>query len=202
MNNSTCSALLLIDIQPEWYSQSHISKLFPKLPQNVSKLLKTCRQVSNIEVIHVRALYSKAINEVRNKDFSKWIDNFEELNPDKPAEIDGTEKVEPFAKEVDGEKLYLKPTFDAFFGTDLDQYLKAKNIQRILVAGLITSVCVQATACSAFVRGYKVSLIEDCCGDRSIQRHQASLMLYGNYMYQVLCSDDIQQQPKIKKNNA
>ena len=59
MDNSTHSALLLIDIQPEWYSQSHISKLFPKMPENVSNLLKTCRQAPNNEVIHVRAQYSE-----------------------------------------------------------------------------------------------------------------------------------------------
>ena len=197
MDNSTHSALLLIDIQPEWYSQSHISKLFPKMPENVSNLLKTCRQAPNIEVIHVRALYSKTNDDVMNEDCSKWIANFEELHPDKSVQIDGTEKVEPFAKEIEGEKLYLKPTFDAFFGTDLNLYLKTRNVQQILVAGLITSACVQATAFSAFVRGYKVHLIEDCCGDRSIERHNAAVMLYGNYMYHVLSSEDVLKQFKI-----
>ena len=191
MGDCKRSALLLVDIQPEWYSQSHISKLFPKLPQNVSRLLTACRQMSDMEVIHIRALYSKSNSNIMNEDCSKWIKNFEELNPDKHVQIDGTNSVEPFAKEIDGEKLFLKCTFDAFFGTDLDKYLKSKNIQSILIAGLITSVCVQATACSAFVRGYKVDLVEDCCGDRSMERHKAALMLYDNYMYQVIGSEDV-----------
>ena len=155
MSNSSTSALLLIDIQPEWYSQSHISKLFPKLPQNISNLLEVCRQLPNIDVVHIRALYSKSNSNINKEDWSKWIETFEELNPEKQTQIDGTINVESFAKEIGDEKLFLKPTFDAFLGTDLEKYLKEKNIQRVLIAGLITSVCVQATACSAFLEPFR-----------------------------------------------
>jgi nicotinamidase-related amidase len=179
-------------MQPEWYSQSHVSKLFPKLPETIGSLLNVCRSVKNIEVIHIRASYSKHNDNINNEDWSKWIDHFEELNPEKQCTgVDGSESVEPFAKEIEGEKLFLKPTFDAFNGTELQTYLKARHVERTFIAGLITSVCVQATACSAFCRGYNVSLIEDCCGDRSLERHQAALMLYENYMYKVLSSEDV-----------
>ena len=85
----------------------------------------------------------------------------------------------------------MKPTFDGFLGTDLHEYLQSRGIKRLLLAGLLTSVCVQATACSAFVRGYRLELVEDCCGDRSMERHQAALLLYGNYMYKVVSSNDV-----------
>ena len=193
MSDSNIStALLLVDMQPEWYSQSHISKLFPKLPKTICSLLNVCRSAKNIEVIHIRAAYLKSNDNINNDDWSKWIDHFEELNPEKQCTgVDGSNSVEPFAKEIEGEKMFLKPTFDAFNGTELHAYLKARRVQRILIAGLITSVCVQATACSAFCRGYKVDLIEDCCGDRSLERHNAALMLYGDYMYKLSCSEDI-----------
>ena len=191
-NSSVSTALLLVDMQPEWYSQSHISKLFPELPETISSLLNFCRRVKNIEVIHIRASYSKMNDNINNEDWSKWMDHFEELNPEKQCTgVDGSESVELFAKEVAGEKLFLKPTFDAFNGTELQTYLKARHVERIMIAGLLTSVCVQATACSAFCRGYKVDVIEDCCGDRSLERHNAALMLYGNYMYKVLSSEDV-----------
>ena len=179
------TALLLIDFQPEWYGESHISQIFPSLAEKTTNLLKFCRETPNIEVIHVRALYSKSTS------WNKWMDRFQELHSDKQIEIDGRQKVEPFAKEKEGERVFLKPTFDAFNGTDIETYLEEKQIERILVAGLLTSVCVQATACSAFLRGYKVDLIEDCCGDRSIDRHEAAIMLYGNYMYRVLDTNSL-----------
>ena len=185
------TALLLIDMQPEWYSKSHIATLFPNLPETIPSLLKVCRRASNIEVIHIRARYTKSSDIINGENWNKWIESFTKLNPDKPVEIDGSKTVEVFAKEITGEKLILKPTFDAFNGTDLQKYLEDRSVDRILVAGLITSVCVQATACSAFTRGYKVDLIEDCCGDRSVDRHNAALMLYGNYMYRVLTVNDL-----------
>ena len=202
-NKISNTALLLIDMQPEWYSQSHISKLFPKLPETIANLLRVCRRVSNVEVIHIRAVYSKSNDNINGENWNKWTDWFKELNPDKQTKVDGSDEVETFAKEITGERLFLKPTFDAFNGTDLHKYLKEKKIDRILAAGLLTSVCVQATISSAFSRGYKVDLIEDCCGDRSIERHEAALLLYGNYMYRVLTTNDIMSEfpPSLSSNS-
>ena len=173
-------ALLLIDLQPEWYSQNEtIKKVFPNLRKNVAELLRVCRG-TEIEVVHVRALYSEENN-------SKWMNEFRRLNPTKGnPEIDGTYEVEPFAKETDHEMLFLKSCYDGFHETALHSFLQEKNIERVLCAGLITSACVQHTAHGAFLRGYRVDLIEDCCADRNMERHKAALFLYGNYMYTVL----------------
>ena len=43
----------------------------------------------------------------------------------------------------------------------------------------------QHTAHGLFARGYIVELVHDCCGDRSIERHEQAIALYGNYMYRV-----------------
>ena len=101
-SNNGGVALLLIDLQPEWYSQNdQIQSHFPDLPNNIKKLLQICRN-NNIEIVHVRALYSK-----ENK--SQWMDEFVRLNPDKGnPEIDGTYEVEDFAKEIDNEMLIMK----------------------------------------------------------------------------------------------
>ena len=131
---------------------------FSKLEKNVSELLRVCRG-TEIEVVHIRALYSEEIN-------SKWMNEFRRLNPTKGnPEIDGTYEVEPFAKETDREMLFLKSCYDGFQETALHSFLQEKNIERVLCAGLITSACVQHTAHGAFSRGYRVDLIEDCCAD-------------------------------------
>ena len=80
-----------------------------------------------------------------NMEFWRRLPNFRELNPGKPSVIDGNKSVEPFAREREGEKVFLKPTWDAFNGTGLHEHLCQQNVGRILVAGLITSVCVQHT---------------------------------------------------------
>jgi nicotinamidase-related amidase len=140
-----------------------------------------CR-AANVEVIHVRALYSDSNKKgLPGGDWGSWLQQFRALNPGKPTDI--TPSGEAFAQEQDGEKVFLKPEWDAFNGTELHEYLQSKKIKRLLVGGLITSVCVQHTAHGAFARGYQVQLVEDCCGDRSVERHHQAIALYGNYMY-------------------
>jgi hypothetical protein len=60
-----------------------------------------------------------------------------------------------------------------------------------VICGLITSVCVQATALGAFSAGFRVAVAHDACGDRSRARHEAALLLYGDYMYEKITSLDI-----------
>ena len=58
---------------------------------------------------------------------------------------------------------------------------------RVLICGLVTSACVLGTALGAFYRGMDVLLVEDCCADWSIERHEATVGMYSDY-YE-LCSD-------------
>jgi hypothetical protein len=37
------TALLLVDVQPEWYTQSQISQIFPGLRETIPRLLAMCR---------------------------------------------------------------------------------------------------------------------------------------------------------------
>ena len=66
------------------------------------------------------------------------------------------------------------------------RYLHSNCITNVLVAGLITSVCVHHTAFTLFDAGFQTSVIGDCCADRTRSRHEAALSLYGDYMYSVL----------------
>jgi nicotinamidase-related amidase len=183
------TALLLIDLQHEWWSEnSTIQTEFLHLPKLVTNLLSACRSSygsNKVEVIHIRSDYNPDTNS------GKWLTNFSGLNPDKKTRIkgdQGNECVEPWAQALPEEKVFLKPSWDAFHNTDLDGYLKRQGIEHIMCAGLLTSVCIQHTAQGAFCRGYSVTLITDCCGDRNRQRHQAAIELYGHYMYKIVNS--------------
>ena len=60
------------------------------------------------------------------------------------------------------------------------------------MCGLFTSLCVQHTAFKIFEAGFRTILVEDACGDQSRQRHEAALTLYGNYMYEILHSQNLE----------
>lgn len=67
-----------------------------------------------------------------------------------------------------------KIRYDAFLYTELDALLRAAGVTRLLVAGLITSLCVESSVRSAEQRGYDVSVAADACAGPA-PSHEASL---------------------------
>jgi nicotinamidase-related amidase len=57
---------------------------------------------------------------------------------------------------AEGEVIFDKRYSSAFKDTELDAYLKKKGIRTLVVSGMQTDYCVDATVKSAFERGYKV----------------------------------------------
>jgi len=60
-----------------------------------------------------------------------------------------------------------KQGFNAFSNTELDRVLKTKNIHHLLLAGMITSLCIDSTGRAAYERGYKVTILSDCVSART-----------------------------------
>jgi len=63
----------------------------------------------------------------------------------------------------------------SFHGTDLDDWLKARNVDSVVVTGLTTSGCVRATAVDGLQNNYKVLVLREACGDRDPEAHAANL---------------------------
>lgn len=59
----------------------------------------------------------------------------------------------------------------AFAGTDLDLVLRARGVETVTLAGVATSAMVAATAYDAADRGYRVSVLADCCADEDPAVH-------------------------------
>jgi nicotinamidase-related amidase len=60
-----------------------------------------------------------------------------------------------------------KRGLNAFSNTELDSTLRARNVEHIVLAGAVTSVCIDSTARSAVDRGFRVSVVSDCTAGRS-----------------------------------
>jgi nicotinamidase-related amidase len=60
-----------------------------------------------------------------------------------------------------GEEIVVKTRCDAFFRTELDAKLKARGIERLVMAGLQTEYCIDTSVRSAMSHGYKVVLASD-----------------------------------------
>lgn len=57
-----------------------------------------------------------------------------------------------------------KKTLDAFHSTALDYYLRANEIEYVVMTGFHTNWCVESTARSAYDKGYRVIVVSDCTG--------------------------------------
>ena len=60
-----------------------------------------------------------------------------------------------------------KVGFNAFSNTSLDAGLKQRGIKDVLVAGMITSLCIDSTGRAAYERGYAVTILSDCTSART-----------------------------------
>jgi nicotinamidase-related amidase len=60
-----------------------------------------------------------------------------------------------------------KRGLNAFSNTALEATLKARDIDHVVLAGAVTSVCIDSTARSAVDRGYRVTVLSDCTAGRS-----------------------------------
>jgi nicotinamidase-related amidase len=63
----------------------------------------------------------------------------------------------------------------AFFGTNLASWLHYDQVDTVVMVGLSTSGCVRQAAVDAFSHNFRVTVVEEACGDRSMTAHRANL---------------------------
>jgi len=70
-----------------------------------------------------------------------------------------------------------KPGKGAFHTTGLDELLRTRGIGHLMVAGVTTECCVQATLREAIEHGHAATLLEDCCAAVEQANHDATLAI-------------------------
>jgi len=199
------TALLCVDVQPEYWSHCpSVRRDFGHFPDRLRQTVALCRD-RGAKIIWVRADYTYQ--------HSPWLAQFARLRGQTPGFLvevpytcnaayhsnknnnsnDNTDKVwEDFATPQEEEVIIPKTSWSSTSDTALKEILCASGIDTVLVCGLITSVCVQHSAFGVFEAGFRTLLVTDACADRGRARHEAALALYGEYMYELVTSQDLQ----------
>jgi nicotinamidase-related amidase len=83
--------------------------------------------------------------------------------------IPGTQGAEIHAsvRPREGETVVEKNFPNSFRGTPLDSLLKGAGVGELVVAGMMTHMCVDASVRQAADLGYKVTLLGDACATRA-----------------------------------
>ena len=83
--------------------------------------------------------------------------------------------IRPEVAPEPGEVLIRKQRASVFYGTPLLAHLVGLGVRSLIVIGESTSGCVRATVVDAFSNGFHVSVVEECCFDRSPISHRVNL---------------------------
>jgi nicotinamidase-related amidase len=78
---------------------------------------------------------------------------------------EGTEGAEIMPPVIprEGETLITKRAPNSFLGTDLEQTLRDLDVNVVVVAGMMTSMCVDATTRAGADLGFKMTVVPDAC---------------------------------------
>ena len=68
-----------------------------------------------------------------------------------------------------------KSQYDAFYNTTLEEMLQREGVTQLVISGVLTHLCCETTARSAFVRGFEVFFTVDGTATYNQEFHMASL---------------------------
>ncbi|RWN24875.1 isochorismatase family protein [Mesorhizobium sp.] len=89
----------------------------------------------------------------------------------------------PEVAPVAGEMMLVKTEASAFGVGPAAGRLKAEGIEWLVVAGVWTEACIDATVRDAVSSGFRVLLVKDACGSGSTAMHQTAILNLANRLY-------------------
>ncbi|MFT4046533.1 MAG: cysteine hydrolase family protein [Solimonas sp.] len=142
------TALVLVDIQNDYFSDGRWPLSGAEAAaRNAALALDAAREAADV-VIHVR----------------------HEAPAAAPFFVAGSHgaAIHPAVAPRSGETVIVKRFPNAFRGTGLQAVLQAQGIARIVLAGSMSHMCIDATARAATDLGYAVTVLHDACATRDL----------------------------------
>ena len=159
------SALLILDMQ-RYFLDKHSHAFIPSALPIISKLKKmaTVYIKKGLPVILTRHLNTTDDAQVMARWWKDLIQEGDELS----------EIIPKF--KLPCTEIIIKTQYDGFYKTPLEKILKDKGISQLIVTGVMTHLCCETTARSAFVKGFDVFFSIDGTATYYEDFHWASLL--------------------------
>ena len=170
------TALLVIDIQKDYFPGGKYPLVNPLEAAQKAYMILQCFRESGNHHVHIQHI---------------------SLEPDATFFVSGDRgtDIHDSVAHFEGEPIVYKHEPNSFLNTSLLELLRSWEIERVVITGMMTHMCVDATARAASDFGFQVIIAEDACaardlkyGDTTIpaeQVHQAflaALTWYGRVM--------------------
>ena len=161
-------ALILIDFVEAYFQPKNELFADPQSALDEALKLRVIAHDQNIPVIITNVVYDE--NGLTGGVFFKKAKPLRNFTPD--AEFNGwPDGLIPNNKDIIVSKQYPS----AFFGTSLSSTLTALGVDTVILTGLTTSGCVRASCVDACSYGFRPIVVEEACGDRHADPHNANL---------------------------
>jgi len=171
------AALVCIDMQEEHRRDQHVLAVgYDNVISNVAQLQAAAR-VAGVPVYHFA--YIVDIYADTTRAFHPKTADGRSAFSDKD---DPNSAICPEVAPVGDEPLVIKTEASAF-GAGLGDDLNRLGIQWLIICGVWTEACVDATVKDALKRDLHVMLVKDACGSGSIAMHQVGILNMANRLY-------------------
>ena len=181
------AAFLLIDMQ-----NGFIDTTSPLCIAGAAATVPACAHTlaaareHGLAVFHVRRAYAADGSDVEAVRWETWAEGGRPLSAADPASLDCPPELSP----APGEPVIMKPSWSAFFGTDLAATMRQQGIGTIVLAGTTTPNCVRSTAYDGLALGFNVAVLRDATSSRSPEAQEANLADMEAAGIQLIHTDD------------
>lgn len=159
-------ALIVVDVQVDFCSphgstarRGRPNTKMQALPDKINTFVKDIHG-SGVSLVYVQAV----VNEAQLAPNARF---FNEMKGVKRPTQEGTGGEDFCNLDIPPDAIIIrKEAADPFIRTDLKQILDARQITTVIICGVRTEICVDATARKAFAEGYNVIIISDLVATR------------------------------------
>lgn len=173
------TAIIVVDMQRDFCHKD--GSLF--IGEDVKKIIPEIKSLINKAKTHnAPVVFTQDWHTPDDPEFDNWEKHC----------VLGTEGVKIIEDLFNESKEYYavrKRRYSAFFGTDLDLYLRERNIKTLVISGVVTNICVLHTAGDAASLGYGIIIPKDCVlalnnYDQKYGLHHISFLFKGKIILQ------------------
>ena len=160
------SALIVVDMQ-SFFLNKKSHAFIPSAPYiipNINSIISAFRKQNLPIIFTYHALEEKEDPGI----MEKWWGDMLRVN-------DPLAFIDPAIDRKEDDIVLRKNRYSAFIGTNLDKILKEKNVDTVVIIGVVTHLCCESTARDAFMKDYTVYFVVDATATDTEDLHLSSL---------------------------
>ena len=159
------AALLVLDMQ-EYFLHEGSHAFIPSAPAILPNLQ---RLISDFNAHNRPVIFTRHVNtDADARMMSRWWRDL--------IRADSLDSAISASLDISKGIVIQKAQYDAFYNTPLEETLRGRGVEQVIVTGVMTHLCCETTARSAFVRGFEVFFCADGTATYTKELHRSTLL--------------------------